>query len=241
MSDMFFGHNSFFRSLIAVFVVAGAFALPAFRQEADSGDVEIVLPAEDSLAGRKIEAGQVIAVGPMSITIAGNDGEELGTLLPGTPLKALANNSDRIRIEIKGWSLVDYRTLVTSGLGERLAFARLNERGQAARKVLGKTVDPYEMTWEEVQLPGWVAKAGIAKSAAVVWTLAGELFQDTCNACHVAPAPDTYTANQWPGLISNMVLNAGLMGNELVLVRQYLQTHAKDPWATDDVSEDEQD
>ena len=229
----------FRRRLPAALILLAFFAFPAFGQEGEAD--EIVLSAADSLAGKKVEASQAIAVGPQSVTIVGDDGGELGTLLPGTPLKALANDGDRVRIELKGWALAGYRSSVTSGLGERLTFARLNERGQAAREVFGKTEDPYGESWEEVRLTGWAAKAGLGNNAAAVWALADELFQILCNACHVAPAPDAYTANQWPGMIGNMVENAGLMGNELVLVRQHLQTHARDPWATEDESEEEQD
>ena len=230
----------FRRHLSAALIFLVFFAFPAFSQAEDT--VDLVLSAADSFAGKEVEAGRAIAVGPKSVTIVGDDGGELGTLFPGTPLKALANDGARVRIELEGWALVNYRSVVTSGLGERLRFARLNERGQAAREVLGETEDPYGESWEEVRLTGWAAKAGLGNNAASVWALADELFQILCNACHVAPAPDTYTANQWPGMIGNMVENAGLMGNELVLVRQYLQAHARDPWATGDPSgEEEQD
>lgn len=229
----------FRRHLPAASIFLVFFVFPAFSHADDT--VDLVLSAADSLAGKEVEGSQAIAVGPVSVPIVGGDGGELGTLLPGTPLKALADDGARVRIELKGWALVAYRSLVTSGLGERLTFARLNERGQAAREVLGETEDPYGESWEEVRLTGWAAKAGLADSIAPVWALADEVFQTLCNACHVAPAPDTYTANQWPGMIGNMVENAGLMGDELVLVRQHLQTHARNPWATEDPSEDEQD
>lgn len=229
----------FRRYLRAALVLVAFFAFPAFGQEGESDD--LALSVADSLAGREVKAGQVIAVGPQGITIVADDGGELGTLLPGTPLKGLADDGGRVRIEIKGWALVDYRSSVTSGLGERLTYARLNERGQAELEVLGAAEDPYGESWEEVRLTGWTAKAGLGNNAVSVWALADEIFQTLCSACHVAPALDTYTANQWPGMIGNMVENAGLMGNELVLVRQYLQTHARDPWATDDLSEEEQD
>ncbi len=232
--------NGCFRwHLPAALILLVLFAFPAFGQEGDSDD--LVLSAADSLADKKVEAGQAIAVGPKGVTIVGDQGGELGTLLPGTPLKVLANDGARVSVEVEGWALVGHRSLITSGLGQRLVFARLNERGQAAREVLGETEDPYGQSWEEVRLSGWTAKAGLANDAAPAWALADEIFQTLCNACHVAPAPDTYTANQWPGMIGNMVENAGLMGNELVLVRQYLQAHARDPWAALRTSEEEQD
>ena len=45
--------------------------------------------------------------------------------------------------------------------------------------------------------------------------------------CHTAHSPETYSVNQWPGELDSMADYGGLMGDEPVLVRQYLQTHAK--------------
>ncbi len=203
-----FCEGCFRRHLSAALIFLVFFAFPAFSQAEDT--VDLVLSAADSFAGKEVKAGRAIAVGPKSVTIVGDDGGELGTLFPGTPLKALANDGARVRIELEGWALVNYRSVVTSGLGERLRFARLNQRGQAAREVLGETEDPYGEPWEEVRLTGWAAKAGLGNNAASVWALADELFQILCNACHVAPAPDTYTANQWPGMIGNMAISIKL-------------------------------
>jgi len=222
----------------AIFSLALA-ALPVLALDQQDESDGLVLAKADTLAGKEVKAGQLVAVGPLTVSLVDDNGDELGKLLPGTPLKVLANANDRVRVELKGWSRADYEVLVMRDLRERLAFARLTEQGQSAHKVLGEKTDPYGVLWQQVRLTGWTGKAGLAFSAAPVWTLGAKLYQNTCNACHVAPAPNTYSANQWPGLISNMVENAGLMGDELVLVRQYLQTHARAPWATGDVSKDE--
>ena len=187
----------------------------------------LMLAFKGSLAGEDIDAGQAIAVGPRAVALTGDDGTELGSLMPGTPLKALESDEGRVRIELTGWTPVTYRLVVTRALGQRLSFARLNDRGKDAREVLRTAEDLYGEAWEEVRLAGWVGKAGLAESVAPVWAFADKIYQYRCDSCHVAHDPDTYSVNQWPGNLDSMADYGGLMGDEMVLVRQYLQAHAK--------------
>ena len=188
---------------------------------------DLMLAFKGSLAGEGVEAGRAIAVGPRAVAIVGDDGAELGLLMPGAPLKVLESAGDRVRIEFKGWAPVSYRLTVTRALGQRLSFARLSEKGKDTRKVFGTAEDLYGESWEEVSLAGWAAKPGLAEGVGPVWALADRIYQSRCDSCHTAHSPETYSVNQWPGELDSMADYGGLMGDELILVRQYLQTHAK--------------
>ncbi len=188
---------------------------------------DLMLAFKGSLAGKSVENGRSIAVGPRAVTITGGDGTELGQLMPGAPLKVLQSEDDRVRIEIKGWAPAKYRLIITSALGKRLSFAKLNTQGKNARKILKTAEDLYGEKWEEVSLAGWVDKAGLADNVKPVWAFADRIYQHHCDSCHVAHAPDEYSINQWPGELDSMADYGGLMGDQLILVRQYLQSHAK--------------
>ncbi len=188
---------------------------------------DLMLSFKGSLAGKKVEAHSAVAVGPQSIPLTGDDGSALGLLLPGAPVMALSNEEARVRIEVKGWAPVSYRLIITNDLGARLSFADLTEAGKAARKIIGTAEDLYGEKWEEVSLTGWVAKSGLAMSVKPVWKLAADIYQNRCDSCHTAHAPGEYSVNQWPGELEGMADYGGLMDKELVLVRQYLQSHAK--------------
>ncbi len=187
----------------------------------------LMLSFKGSLAGRSVGTGQKIAVGPRAIPLSTDAGDKLGDLMPGTPLKVLTTAGKRLRVELKGWAPVSYRLIITKSLGRRLAFAKLTKQGVSARKVLRTAEDLYGEKWEEVRLTGWTAKSAMADSAAPVWAFAGKIYQYYCDSCHVANAADDFSVNQWPGELDSMADYAGLMGAELVLVRQYLQAHAK--------------
>lgn len=188
---------------------------------------DLMLAFKGSLAGKDIDPGQAIAVGPRAVALIGDDGTELGSLMPGAPVKALKTDDDRVRIEVKGWAPVNYRLVITNALGQRLSFARLTDPGKDARKVLQTAEDLYGEGWEEVRLAGWVGKAGLAESVAPVWAFADKIYQHRCDSCHVAHEPSDYSINQWPGELDTMADYGGLMGDEMILVRQYLQNHAK--------------
>lgn len=85
----------------------------------------------------------------------------------------------------------------------------------------------FRIVRDESGLAGWVAKGGLAASVAPVWAFAERTNQYRCDSCHFAHTPITYSVNQWPGELDSMADHDGLMGEEMVLVRQYLQTHAK--------------
>ncbi len=186
-----------------------------------------MLAFKGSLAGKSVGNGRAIAVGPRAVALVDDDGAELGTLTPGAPLTVLKSENDRVQIELKGWAPAVYRLTVTSDLGQRLSFARLSDKGKEARKILSTGEDLYGEQWEEVSLSGWTAKAGLAGGVTSVWALADRIYQDRCDSCHTAHTPDTYSVNQWPGELDSLADYGGLMGDELVLVRQYLQNHAK--------------
>jgi trimethylamine-N-oxide reductase cytochrome c-type subunit TorC len=187
----------------------------------------LMLSFKGSLAGKSVQAGQKIAVGPRKSVLTSAAGTNLGELMPGAPLKIVKSDDTRAFVELAGWAPVTYRPIITRALGQRFAYARLSKQGETARVVLRTAEDLYGEKWEEVRLTGWVAKAALTDSIAPVWTFAAKIYQYYCDSCHVAPAPDDFSVNQWPGELDSMADYAGITGEELLLVRQYLQAHAK--------------
>ncbi|HKX16980.1 MAG TPA: hypothetical protein VJT33_03085 [bacterium] len=74
-----------------------------------------------------------------------------------------------------------------------------------------------------------MAPAALTSDVQTVWTRGRQSYESHCSTCHSLYASDQYTANQWPGLLSNMSDRAGLSGPDLALALKDLQTHAKAP------------
>lgn len=188
---------------------------------------DLMLSFKGSLAGVGVSAGQHIAAGPRGVALTDAEGGDLGRLLPGAPLTVVDSSGDLAQVEITGWAPKNYQVIITSALGERLSYAQLSDAGRDRRRILEEASDLYGEGWEQVTLRGFAQKAALAQGVKPVWDLADRIYQSRCGSCHAAHVPATYTINQWPGELDTMASYGGLMGDELTLVRQYLQANAK--------------
>ncbi len=188
---------------------------------------DLMLSFKGNLAGATVAAGQEIAAGPRGVALVDGEGNDLGKLMPGAPVKVLDSSGDQVRVEIAGWAPKNYQVIITNALGERLSFAQLTDAGRDLRTVLKEDEDLYGEGWQMVTLQGFADKSKLAFGVKTVWELADKIYQSRCGSCHAAHATTAYTTNQWPGELDTMADYGGLMGDELLLVRQYLQANAK--------------
>jgi cytochrome c5 len=49
------------------------------------------------------------------------------------------------------------------------------------------------------------------------------LYVNSCGNCHGLPSPDSYSASNWNGILSNMAPRAGLTSAEETLVAKYVR------------------
>lgn len=155
-------------------------------------------------------------------------GSVVGTVTPGTPVAVTETQGGNAHVAVHGWFAAGSNAIV-SAVGLRIVLVNLTAPDQAQRETGSQTKDSYGTVWTEVTVSGWMAPAALTADVQTVWTRGRQSYESHCSTCHSLYASDQYTANQWPGLLSNMSDRAGLSGADLALVLKYLQTHAKAP------------
>ena len=94
-----------------------------------------------------------------------------------------------------------------------------------------KLEDDYGEIWYEVEGIYEVGSDAVAKDAKALYAEAKTNYEQICSACHRLHEPNSFTANQWPANLQEMI-NANyvaLEGDDLNLIIKYLQHNAKKP------------
>jgi hypothetical protein len=155
-------------------------------------------------------------------------GAVVGTVTPGTPVSVTETRAADAHVAVHGWSAAGSNAVVAAA-GQRIVLVNLTAPDLAERHAGAQTKDNYGTVWTEMTVTGWVAAGATTPDVQTVWARGHQSYESHCSTCHSLYAADQYTANQWPGLLSNMSDRAGLSGADLALVLKYLQTHAKAP------------
>jgi len=172
---------------------------------------------------------------------AATDGDVIANVSPGTRVTVIGQVNGQLKVEIDGWSPEGGEKYLFTEMGQRILLAKITDQGLSARDVVGQQEDYYESVWKDVRLTGWVAEQDTTGDIATVWQSASKLFHQRCTRCHALHRPTEFKANQWPSILKIMTVRAGLSDNNKALVTQYLQTHAKDQPAANDVIADDSD
>jgi trimethylamine-N-oxide reductase cytochrome c-type subunit TorC len=152
-----------------------------------------------------------------------------GRLLASAELNVLGNRADMVQIGIEGWQQQGVNQVIYALPGKRIFVAAL-EMATVARLEIRETVTDSltGQAWRRVSLTGWVKKDNLVADRKELWDYAAQLYLATCSNCHRLPRPDQFAANQWIGTLKDMKLNSNLSDDQLRLVQNYLQMHAKD-------------
>ena len=59
-----------------------------------------------------------------------------------------------------------------------------------------------------------------------LWSIGARMNEDNCALCHVLKPPQSATADAWIGHVNAMARYTPLNGEEVKLLRSYLQNHA---------------
>jgi hypothetical protein len=120
-------------------------------------------------------------------------------------------------------------------------FALAAERQRAARgEVQGRVLSAVRVSGRNQPLAGISARGDIQVRALSARQLGGDTaspdyhrYLNRCRTCHEAPAPDLYTAAEWPRVIERMhgnMRSAGTMGllpEDRAAVMRFLARHAR--------------
>ena len=110
-------------------------------------------------------------------------------------------------------------------------YATFTNEADANFKKGKKIEDDYGEVWYEVEGVYEISSDAVAKDAEALYADAKTNYEQICSACHRLHEPNSFTANQWPASMQEMI-NANyvaLEGDDVNLIVKYLQHNAKKP------------
>lgn len=179
-------------------------------------------------ASAAFAADEVMFTKESTPLFATKKGKILGQIPPGTELKILSKAGPKVEVQLEGWTEEYQELAIFAGKELRVERATLVRIDPKQREVLGTAKGRFDVEWTHVRLKGWVNVRQLDKSLDGVWKLARQIHQERCTECHDFMQATEFTAQQWSGTLRIMTHRAALTPEEAVLIKQYLQTHARD-------------
>jgi hypothetical protein len=184
----------------------------------------IVAVGVDSLAGDP----EILYARESAPIFAVQKGQILGQITPGTALTVKSKAAGKVEVEVEGWA-EEYRELeLFTGKENRIELAALVRANKKNLEVLGQEAGRYDSVWKRVKLTGWVEAKRLEKTLEAVWKPAREIHSSRCTECHDFMPASELNPQQWSGVLRIMTHRAALTPEEAVLLKQYLQAHARE-------------
>ena len=171
--------------------------------------------------------GEVIS----KTTAISQDGKTIGEVQILTPIEVLPGDGGVAKIKIKGVVSENYQLQIQKNMKEAEIYATFTNEAETNFKKGKKLEDDYGEIWYEVEGIYEVGSDAVAKDAKALYAEAKTNYEQICSACHRLHEPNSFTANQWPANLQEMI-NANyvaLEGDDLNLIVKYLQHNAKKP------------
>ena len=159
------------------------------------------------------------------------DGKAIGEAEILTPIEVISSDGGVTKIKIKGVVSENYQLQIQKNMKEAEIYAIFTNEAETNFKKGKKLEDDYGEIWYEVEGIYEVGSDAVAKDAKALYAEAKTNYEQICSACHRLHEPKSFTANQWPANLQEMI-NANyvaLEGDELNLIIKYLQHNAKKP------------
>lgn len=189
-----------------------------------------------AFAALQVDAGKLAAapgvtlyaIGSVPLQLGDSD-ESAGELAASTAVTVRAVDQGRLTLELTGWQREGSPELLYQRFGKRILAATLTEPARARVETLQiATDDDTGDQWTQVRLLVGAAPGRFVNSRAPLWTLAARIEDDNCTLCHALKPPGSAKADAWIGHLNAMKRLTALDGEEVALLRAYLQNHAKD-------------
>ena len=159
------------------------------------------------------------------------EGKAIGEVQILTPIEVLPGDGGVTKIKIKGVVSENYQLQIQKNMKEAEIYATFTSEADANFKKGKKIEDDYGEVWYEVEGVYEISSDAVAKDAKALYADAKTNYEQICSACHRLHEPNSFTANQWPASMQEMI-NANyvaLEGDDLNLIVKYLQHNAKKP------------
>ena len=159
------------------------------------------------------------------------EGKAIGEVQILTPIEVLPGEGGVTKIKIKGVVSENYQLQIQKNMKEAEIYATFTSEAETNFKKGKKIEDDYGEVWYEVEGVYEISSDAVAKDAKALYADAKTNYEQICSACHRLHEPNSFTANQWPASMQEMI-NANyvaLEGDDLNLIVKYLQHNAKKP------------
>lgn len=152
-----------------------------------------------------------------------------GNILPLTKVHVVERDGDWIQVRIEGWMQEGMERVLVKEMGRRLFLATVTPAMAEEATIHETKTDPdTDLNWKEGEITAWTKVDAFTSDMDGLADYGEEMYSAACGACHSAPAPDHFLANQWMGIVKDMKGNTALSKEEVRLLQNFLQLHAKD-------------
>lgn len=151
----------------------------------------------------------------------------IGRLLPTAEVKIIAEQGDKVEIEISGWIEDGVPSAVYFVPNRRILVAGINKSTKFDFTTLDSIQDGGKK-WLQIKAKFLSDKDGFSEDLEAMWKSAEEMYLANCAICHKLHEKTEFNANQWPSMINSMLSRTAISKEESYLLIQYLQKNAKD-------------
>ncbi|MDK9695076.1 MAG: NapC/NirT family cytochrome c [Siculibacillus sp.] len=192
------------------------------------------------MARRMTEEASVPAVGATVSALVAADvhaeaagGEPVARIAPGMPVRVLAREGERIRVEAAIWQREGTVRTVYAAFGRRITAATVVDGDRLEIEAGVARLEPErDETWTEGRLRGWTGARGWVSDAGRIEAYGTEMYDANCSFCHALPNPEAWDAEKWISHINAMRRMVPLEENEISFLLGRLQRRAKDAGTT---------
>ncbi len=159
---------------------------------------------------------------------AGPGGEEpLATLYGGTPLTVVKQEGDRVQVKSEGWDREEGSQIYID-FNRAVILARMTFDGMDRVEKLESRLEPeYELTWNRIQLTGWIPRSAIGPSEERFWDYVTDLYELDCNLCHKTFPRDKWIMFDWRNNLKEMRRYTKMSQEQLQLVSNWVLRGAR--------------
>ncbi|MFV0482438.1 MAG: hypothetical protein ACK5LP_10735 [Campylobacteraceae bacterium] len=151
-----------------------------------------------------------------------------GKLLPTTQVEVLEVKGNKAKVKLSGWMQDGVGSMLYYAKGERIIMAAFAKKSTLDTKVLKTEKDSEGKTdWNAADVVMWIDNKNMVDSIEPLFAKAKSLLEEQCGLCHTYHPTEEFYANQWPATIKGMKDRTSLTTEEMWLVTEYAQKHAR--------------
>lgn len=171
---------------------------------------------------------RLFAIGPVPFRL-GDGREGSGELAASTAVTVRMANADHLELELTGWQREGSPDLLYQRQGVRVPAATLSDAAVARLEPLRTMTDEETgFEWTEMRLRITAAAQPFVATIDPLWRVAARIYDDNCSLCHALKSPRSIKPDDWIGHLNTMKRYTALNGDEVALLRSYLQTRSQE-------------